>query len=58
MLLRSNYLTPYENLFGEMPRFDNMKVFGCLCVHHQCREINLPTKVESVYLWVILWAKG
>jgi transposase InsO family protein len=34
-----NYKTPYEKLFGKVPKFDNMKIFGCLCyVHNQRRD--------------------
>lgn len=34
-----NYKTQYEKLFGKVPKFDNMKIFGCLCyAHNQRRE--------------------
>jgi len=29
-----NYMTPYEKLFGKVPKFDNMKFFSCLCYAH------------------------
>lgn len=25
------WLTPYEMLYGKLPPYDHMKIFGCLC---------------------------
>lgn len=56
----NNYLTPNKNLYGEPPRFHNIK-FLVACVMHIINlmmEINLPVEVKVYFCGVSLWIKG
>ncbi|XP_050896338.1 uncharacterized protein LOC127103092 [Lathyrus oleraceus] len=54
-----NYKTPYEKLFGKVPKFDNMKIFGCLCYAHSQRRDGdkFASRSRKCIFWAIPMGK-
>lgn len=51
--------SPYELLYGKVPDYELMKVFGCLlCSYHSCsKEQVLSTSYNMRFSWVSFWVQ-